>query len=466
MGNAGRPGGNVGINRPGVGNTVNVNNRPVNINRPTNITNIVNHTTNNTIVNQNRRNANFFGNNYRGGYPGGRRPGNWGGYWPGAGVAGGFAGPGYRPAYNAYHNGWHNGYWHGRASSGNGWGWGSFAAGAALMGVSSWGFGSSLYNWGYSSYANPYYAGAPIVQQPMVVQPPTQVSIYDYSQPIRTDVPPPDQQTAEPAVETFDRGRSAFTSGDYAGALSLANEAVSKLPNDPTIHEFRALALFALARYDDAAATLYPVLSVGPGWDWTTMIGLYGSADAYTVQLRALEDFARAHPESASPRFLLAYHYMTAGHANAAIEQFRMVVAKKPTDRLSKQLLTALEEANQARTEAATADTPPAEEPPPDPVPAAVPAGASLTGTWKAAPAPGVSINLILGDDGRFTWAVNQDGQAHEIAGTSTLDGDLLTLDGGDDAPLAGRIQWSDKDHFAFQVIESGADDPGLQFAR
>jgi hypothetical protein len=33
------------------------------------------------------------------------------------------------------------------------------------------------------------------------------------------------------------------------------------------------------------------VLSVGPGWDWTTLIGLYPSIDVYTTQLRALEDF-------------------------------------------------------------------------------------------------------------------------------------------------------------------------------
>ena len=45
--------------------------------------------------------------------------------------------------------------------------------------------------------------------------------------------------------------------------------------------------LFALKRYDEAAAALYAVLSVGPGWDWTTLISLYADPETYTQQLRA-----------------------------------------------------------------------------------------------------------------------------------------------------------------------------------
>ena len=53
--------------------------------------------------------------------------------------------------------------------------------------------------------------------------------------------------------------------------------------------------LFALKRYDDAAASLYAVLSTGPGWDWTTMIGLYPSvADD---QLRSWKEYARETPD-------------------------------------------------------------------------------------------------------------------------------------------------------------------------
>ena len=104
----------------------------------------------------------------------------------------------------------------------------------------------------------------------------------------------------------FDAGRASFQQGNYTDALQQADAALAKLPNDTTLHEFRALCLFALGRYDEAAAALYAVLSVGPGWDWTTLIGLYPDVDVYTAQLRALEDYCRAtrtrpRPGSCSP---------------------------------------------------------------------------------------------------------------------------------------------------------------------
>ena len=77
------------------------------------------------------------------------------------------------------------------------------------------------------------------------------------------------------------------------------------MPNDPTLHEFRRQTLFALGRYDEAAAPLYAVLSAGPGWDWTTLISLYADPEAYTQQLRALEDYCTQNPNSAAGHFVL-----------------------------------------------------------------------------------------------------------------------------------------------------------------
>src|SRR5208337_2362114 len=74
---------------------------------------------------------------------------------------------GWRGAYWGYHQGWANGYWHGYHDNSN-WGWGSFAVGAAA-GVTAWALGSSYYNWGYASYANPYY-GEAAVAQPIVIE--------------------------------------------------------------------------------------------------------------------------------------------------------------------------------------------------------------------------------------------------------------------------------------------------------
>ena len=101
------------------------------------------------------------------------------------------------------------------------------------------------------------------------------------------------------------------------------------------VHEFRALTLFALKRYDEAAAVDYAVLSSGPGWNWSTLVGLYPDVDTYTNQLRALEAYVRSNPNSAPGQFLLGYHYLVQGHKENAGAQFEKVVQLQPQDQLS-----------------------------------------------------------------------------------------------------------------------------------
>src|SRR5262249_57315751 len=107
----------------------------------------------------------------------------------------------------------------------------------------------------------------------------------------------------------FDQAREAFKAGDYAQALKKVDEALQKLPKDAALHEFRALVLFAQGQYQQAAATIYSVLAVGPGWDWTTLSSMYSNVDVYAKQLRALEAYRKQNPGAADAAFLLAYHY-------------------------------------------------------------------------------------------------------------------------------------------------------------
>ena len=166
-----------------------------------------------------------------------------------------------------------------------------------------------------------------------------QPTSYDYSQPLDTQSPPPADDVANPAVAKFDQARAAFGTGDYATALKLTDEALKSLPNDATLHEFRALIFFAIGKYDLAASPLYAVLSVGPGWDWTTLSGLYPNVDVYTAQLRKLEAFVKANPKSVNGRFVLAYHYLTQGNNDAGVVMLKEIVAQAPNDTLSAQLL-------------------------------------------------------------------------------------------------------------------------------
>jgi len=425
------------------------------------------------------------------GYWNGHHPG--GGAWrgrygyPGNGYWGGYGSPGFGPGYG------------GLGYGGLGWGVGSglgMGLGMGMgYGLSSWLFGPMLYNSGYSRYYNPYYGGYGAGGTNVVVQQPV---VYDYAQPINSMAPPPDESVTNQAMTTFDQAREAFRQEDYTRALDLVDQALRQQPNDPTLHEFRALTLFALRRYDEAAAALYAVLSVGPGWDWTTLIGLYTNPETYTQQLRALESVGGQNPQAAAPRFVLAYHYLTQGHSDAALAQLKTVVALQPKDQLSAQLVQQLEQPSNAASPAPLAQnsssppqnpsSPPQNpnSPPQDlnapPSPASVsPATATptaaanpvpsgnegkLEGTWTAKPNQDTTITVTFQDQGHFVWKVNHQGQDHQFEGNSSYSNGILTLAQDQNNAMVGDINWQDDKHFQFKVLGGGPSDPGLAFAK
>ena len=162
---------------------------------------------------------------------------------------------------------------------------------------------------------------------------------YNYSQPISTTAAPPEPAVADQAASAFDQARQAFKAGDYAQALQLVQQAAGADAQRHDLHEFLALILFAQGQYEQAAAPLYAVLSVGPGWDWTTLSGMYPDVATYTRQLRNLEAYINANPKSAQARFVLAYQYLCEGHDDNAIAQLKQVVKLQPGDTLSAQLI-------------------------------------------------------------------------------------------------------------------------------
>jgi hypothetical protein len=357
-----------------------------------------------------------------------------------------------------------------------------------MGGIGAWGIGSGIYGWGYRPYVNPYAMSAPVVvtqpvvaTQPVVVDQPAPTTVVaqqpssagaapvDYSQPLDTSAPPPDPSAADPAIQTFDAARAAFTAGNYQEALQKTDESLKTMPNDAAINEFRALCLFALKQYDQAASTLYAVLSAGPGWDWTTLSGLYPSVDVYTAQVRALEEAVSANPQSAPPRFVLAYHYLTQGHTDAAAAELREVVKLQPADQLSAQILAQIspDKPQSPATAAAPSAAPPS--PPPaqgaaESPPAVAPA--NLVGNWKGSPGPGTTIELALAPDNKFVWNVVNQGKSQPIQGTYALDNDVLTLTQSENNAMVGKVALQDDTHFRFQAMGGGPGDPGLLFSK
>ena len=133
-------------------------------------------------------------------------------------------------------------------------------------GLVAWGLGTWANRWLYSGFTNPYFI-APVVNTTVVANAPP-VFFPDYSRPLDLASIPPEPEGTEEDDSTFLAARDAFQAGAFARALSLTDLALQLYPNDPVLHEFRALCLFALGRYDETAAVLYAVLTAGPGWDW------------------------------------------------------------------------------------------------------------------------------------------------------------------------------------------------------
>jgi tetratricopeptide (TPR) repeat protein len=352
------------------GDTVNTGN--IASGNTANTVNNINNITNNTIVNNRQNwvaNQNTFINN-RQNWVANNRVGGWGGAYDGSYVGG----VGYRyPSYyaGAYGN-WYSGSWSDWPSTPHVWAGNQVLASwlgavAAQSYTYSNPFASSLGSTSYDSsynYTNalPTYVEAP--SSPTVVVNATQGDTnYLNSQQSTTDVPatpgvvappaePPVPQTPQEsapedpkvkrAVALFDEGRALFQGGDYAGAQNKVDRAIRSLPADRVLHEFRALTLFAQGKYKDAAATLYAVLSAGPGWNWQSLRQFYPDTDTYTRQLRALEFDARENRKSSDDRFVLAYHYLVMGHNEAAVKMFDQLHALLPDDQLTTQLLAAL----------------------------------------------------------------------------------------------------------------------------
>ncbi|MCC6125255.1 MAG: hypothetical protein IT426_09855 [Pirellulales bacterium] len=421
-------------NRPGnIGNNTNIN-RPGNIDNNVNRANIGNNTNINRSTNINNINANR--------YPGiANRPVD-----PHYGV---------RPNYgNWYHGNWHGNWnhagWHYRPAA---W-WGAgFIAGAAVA--------SAPWNWGYWPYYNPYCG------EPLVVG----ATTLDYSQPIvlaesptaAANVQDPGnaaQSTpADQAMTIFDTARQAFYEGDYPAALKADEQALALLPSDAVLNEFRGLALFATKNYKDAAGVVYAVLSVGPGWDWTTLSALYANIDTYTAQLRELENYVKSHSGDPAARFLLAYHYLTCGHTDAAAAQLKEIVKLNPQDTLSAQLLKGLTEKEPAPDAAAPAA--PAAQAEAKPVDAA-----SLAGSWKAGRPDGSTFALTLTPDGKYTWKFAQKGKTQEFSGPYAVADNLLILKQNENPVMVGQVTALGANEFNFKLPGENPGDPGLTFSK
>lgn len=359
-----------------------------------------------------------------------------------------------------YGSGWgwgqgngYNGY------SGYGGSYGGYGYRPLGWGVGGWGLGSLYYNSGYLGYSNPYYSDSD-----------SSFGNYNYSQPIPVSyngsvvIGENDRNSAGAVLTNAD---AAFQQNDYDAALDIINKGVAQYPDDAVLHEFRSLVLFARQDYQQSASTIHSVLAVGPGWDWTTLSSMYANAGIYTEQLRALEAFTKANPQDAASRFLLAYHYMSCGHADAAARHLQQVVKLKPNDRVAVDVLKMVS-APQAGQPGEVAQQPLPQPPQDSTRPTARPVDpASLVGTWRAARPDGSKFDLTLTEDAKFTWSFTQKNQAAQaFGGNYSVEGNVLALERKDGGSLIAEVTPNGEAKFNFKLLGAPSDDPGLDFSR
>ena len=291
----------------------------------------------------------------------------------------------------------------------------------------------------------------------------------DYSQPIvlaqspamtTADYAPEAANNGQPApndqaMSLFDTARQAFYDQDYPTALKTVEQALAILPNDAVLNEFRGVTLFAMKRYKDAAGVVYAVLSVGPGWDWTTLSALYANVDTYTEQLRALRDYVRANPNDPAARFLLAYQYLTCGSNDAAAAQLKEVVKLNPQDALSAQLLQGLGDKEPPAA---------AEQPRPRSRPSL--SRPQSGGQLESQPAGRFELRPDACADGKFTWKFTQKDKMQQFSGPYTMADNLLILTQNENPVMVGQAAMLDGGKFNFKLPGENPADPGLTFSK
>ncbi|MDF1826408.1 MAG: tetratricopeptide repeat protein [Verrucomicrobiales bacterium] len=337
---------------------------------------------------------------------------------------------------------------------------GPTAGEVVAWGLVGWGLGNLIFDCGYSHYHNPY----PV--QPVAVSSGTSVT---YSQPVTVvaveAAPQLEDASDEEAEKTellINESLSHFKGNDYLTALEGVDRAIAESPGDGAFHEYRALVLFALGQYGEAAGVLNPLLASSPGWDWSTMIQLYPDADTYTAQLRRLESYAKTNSESASAQFLLGYHYMVCTYLDQAAVAFGRAAELEPADRIAVQM---------ARLASASTTAGDNAETPEDYSDAAEPLAPveldQILGAWNSDNGENGVVTLVLTDEGGFSWSFDgSEGEPFEMKGEFNLgQANVLTLD-ANESQMAGTVSVTPEGSLNFVLAGGPPGDPGLQFKR
>lgn len=349
--------------------------------------------------------------------------------------------------------------------------------------------------YGYCNpYANYYQPAVPVVDATTPITP-------DPNGPNGAQGP----EGAEQGGPELDAAREAFMSGNYDAATQSLSTALSKNSKDPNALQLQSLVFFAQGKFREAAGLAHVALTSGRGWNWETVRGMYSSTEAYTAQLRRLEQSVESTPNDAATRFLLAYHYLVMGHGPQAARQLQKVVELEPKDKFAAELLKQISSQapqNGGSQPPAGTDGPQADaneggdaadepeassnvdvaengldalgqgpetetETETETVQPVANSKSTRVGNFVAKPVEGVEIQLSLRADQTFNWKVDAKGKKTEFSGTFTIEnGELTLVNKADGKKMVGSLTDKSDGTFNFKMKGGQAEDPGLSFNR
>ena len=176
--------------------------------------------------------------------------------------------------------------------------------------------------------------------------------------------------------------------------------------------------------------------------------------ETYTLQLRALEAYCRSNPKAADGRFLLGYHYLTMGHTEMALTEFRAASELQPKDEVSASLVRSLSPRDTESQASATTL-------PVTPVPAA-----DVAGSWEATGKDSATYSMILAKDGTFVWSFTKGTRKDEVKGVYSVEGNVLALEPETGGALLADLTLKSPGNLHFKMVGSDKSDSGLEFQR
>lgn len=135
---------------------------------------------------------------------------------------------------------------------------------------------------------------------------------------------------------------AALERGDFQAALESASQMLELDPNNAEAMFLSMHADLGLLRFADAVVDLDLALESAAPEDWNEIVKnyklYYGTAGAFTRQLRRAESAVRANPADADARLVLGYLYAGLGHAAEAQAQLAEVQQQTEADSLTHRL--------------------------------------------------------------------------------------------------------------------------------